>query len=94
MNGMTSGIEKRTGQVAEFDLTLEYPGRWTLTGFSLSARLRYTRQHHAMGYAEFRAGQCTAMLIRLHNRWNGKSTAKPQWTRPPPGVIVPNENPL
>ena len=64
---------KLTDKVAEFDLTLEYPGRWILRGQTLPEKgLWYERQEHAMGYARERTRDCASLIVRLHNQWGGQ----------------------
>jgi hypothetical protein len=63
-----------TERMAEFDLMLERPGKWTLQGHTLPDNgLWYTRQAHAMIYAALRAKGYQTVIVRLHHRWKGPS---------------------
>ncbi len=67
----STNTPRNPDHVAEYDLTLEKPGRWILEGNRI-ARLWYGRQRDAMSYAEFYAGTSGGMLVRLHNEWEAR----------------------
>jgi len=71
MSGMSYAPAVSENKVAEFDLTLARPDKWILEGYTLPRGHWYRRQAHAINYAHFRARDCGATIIRLHNKWTG-----------------------
>ena len=70
MSGLAYTPNVANEATAEFDLTLECPGRWILRGHTLPDKgLWYGRQAHAMSYACHRAAGYQTIIVRLHNRW-------------------------